>query len=136
VTAFCKNRQDRVQIHVKTRFARQAVQVKEIDAAARDIIQTIPPRISRHHVSPTDLQIFGKKQSRRFAAQATDCHLPRLVHEVLQLNPFVDVLDVLVSSLRNVNEGEPILAVSGKEVSRRNTAESRRRMVTNNIFCS
>src|SRR4029453_17995728 len=71
-----KNCQGHVHIHVEPHLTGETVEVKEIDADAEAILNTIASGVAGDEVSGTGVEVVGHKEGRLGMPQAVHSHLP------------------------------------------------------------
>ena len=120
----CKHRQSHVHIYVEPHLTGQTVKVKDIDADAKAILDTIASNVAGDEVPCTGIEVVGYAEGRVGMAPAVNGPLPYGTGVPTQCRRLIHIADVLVTALGDIDH----CPAPG-----RRRAATRRRIVTNQM---
>ena len=98
VASMRKHCQGHVHIHVEPPLTGQTVEVKEIDANAEAILNTIAPGVAGDEIAGTGVEVVGHKEGGVGMPQAVHGHLPDGAGVPTECRGLVHLADVLVAA--------------------------------------
>jgi hypothetical protein len=97
-----KHGQGHIPIPVEPHLTGQTVEVKEMDADAKAILNPIASGVAGDEVSGTGVEVVGYKESRLGMPQAVHGHLPYGARVPTECRRLVHIADVLVAAFGDI----------------------------------